>query len=320
MFWKREKTADIIKKAAQDLATIRANDAGATRRATGFMPVAANGSTREVAQTSSLRFHQLLISLEGNQRTGCLRILSPKHKARAAILIYKGRVVGCLYGSRKLDFQCLQHDAHRLALAELAAPGNVLDAYELPEELVLAAASLFNGEVLDTNVGGDASTCFEQTFRAIANSQLPGCIVISNANAEMICMAYIYAGKIIGVFSATDGWISPSFESVQKYVKQNMSLHISASFLPLPENKQPANLGFSLTGLGDSNQRPAVQQPQQQQQQLQAVNSFAAIANETSSYSSSEPVYQRHTPAPAFKPSVEISPPVRSHNVFAIAP
>src|SRR5262249_21261097 len=95
-----------------ELASLGVNDHGATRRATSMMPVAASGGTREVANTGALRFHQLLVSLEGNQRTGCLRIVSPRRKARSAILIYKGRVVGCLYGSKKLDCHSLQQDAH----------------------------------------------------------------------------------------------------------------------------------------------------------------------------------------------------------------
>jgi hypothetical protein len=312
MFWKKDKSADAIRKAVHDLASLKANADGATRRATSMIPVAANGGTREVAHTASLRFHQLLISLEGNQRTGCLRIVSPKRRSRSAILIYRGRVLGCLFGCKKADIQSLQEDAHKEALADLASPGNILDAYELPEELVLASASLFNGEVLDTNYGNEPISCFEHAFRTLASTQRPGCIVVSTGADEMVCMVYLFEGKIIGVFSAKDGWLSPVIESTQRYLKAGAVLKIAASFLPIADRKQAMNLGFSLTGLADLANRKFVKQ------QIQAVDSFSTIRGQTSTYAKIAPIYNQSGSMPAVRPRTPA--PVRSTNVFAIAP
>ena len=124
-----------------------------------------------------------------NEQAVCV-LFRQRRKARSAILIFRGRVVGCLYGAKKLDAQCLQEDAHRYALADLASPGNILDAYELPEELVLAAASLFNGEILDTNVGENPQQCFDLTMRNIAETQLPGCIVVNTGDDEEMISAW----------------------------------------------------------------------------------------------------------------------------------
>lgn len=318
MFWKKQKPAELF----NEFASFHANRTGASRRATSLIPVAHTGTTHEIAHTGTLRFHQLLISLEGNQRTGCLRIVSPKHKSRAAILIYKGRVVGALYGRKKLDYQCLQQDAHSMAMADLAMPGNILDAYELSEELVLAAASLFQGNVLDIDASGTSQERFEQGLNAIAQTRLPGCIVVNTADDEMVCMVYVYDGKIAGIFSAQHGWVSASYEVAISYLKSTKKeIRVNASYLPVEDLD---SIGFSLTGLDapENLDRPALAQ-------LQAVDSFTTIRTETQSYSNIEAAYKQSRPVDrnaqqvarvkATSTSTPVSA-VRSHNVFAITP
>ncbi len=283
-----------------------------------MIPIAASGTTHEVAHTSTVRFHQLLISLEGNQRTGCLRIVSRKRKSRSAIMLYKGRVVGCLYGSKQMDYQYMQQDAHRFALRDLAAPGNVLDAYELPEELVLAAASLFHGDVLNINASGTAHEMFEQALRAIGELKMPGCIVVNTGADEMVCMVYLHEGRIIGVFSARDGWSKPTYEVAIGYLKNtNRNTRVMASYLAMTDNLAQS-IGFSLTGLDEPVKRPWIQQ------QIQAVESFTTIPTESMTYSNLEPAYARKEPARTtgvnLRPAKYTDSAVRSQSVFTIAP
>ncbi|MCB9470944.1 MAG: hypothetical protein H6677_21905 [Candidatus Obscuribacterales bacterium] len=41
----------------------------------------------------------LVSDLESGQRTGCVRLINDKEKSRGAILVYRGRVVGCVFNS-----------------------------------------------------------------------------------------------------------------------------------------------------------------------------------------------------------------------------
>jgi hypothetical protein len=322
VFWKKEKPAQILK----EVVSIHANRAGASRRATSMIPLAATGTTHEIAQTGSVRFHQLLISLEGNQRTGCLRIISPRNKSRSAILMYRGRVVGCLYGSRKLDYQCLQQDAHKFALTELAMPGNILDAYELPEELVLAAASLFNGEILDIDTMLPPQGSFEQALSAISESRLPGCIVVNSSADEMICMVYVFDGRIIGIFSANDGWVKPTYEVAMGYLSRSKNnAKVMASFMPIRDREHAMTFGFSLTGLGEPNKQQGLAA-----EQLVAIDSFTTIRAESGTYTTLEPVMTRSSamssrpgrkPIMQSKTSVNAPPTIGARpSTFAIAP
>ncbi len=216
------------------------------KRAVGLFPDNAN-RVYDPKDTVTLRFHHLLISLEGAERTGCLKISSHHAKSRSAILLYRGRVVGAVWGRKFMQGQYLHEDAHKCAMSDLATPGNLLDAYELPEELVLAAASLFYGQTLDTNNGQAPAAMLESAINSIIRSGLPGCVVVNTSKEETICIVYIGNGKIAGVFSAQDGWTHANAESAKRFL-QGKECRVHASVLPLSEN---SHVGFSLSGLAD---------------------------------------------------------------------
>lgn len=218
----------------------------ACKRTVGFFPEKMDRA-EDSRDTVSLRFHQLLVNLEATERTGCLKITSKKARSRSALLLLRGRVVGAVYGSKYMRGQYLHEDAHKCALRDLAAPGNILGAYELPEELVLAAASLFHGETLNTSLGQTPEGNFSQVFCLLQRSGLPGCIIVSSLNDETVCIVYIAAGKVAGIFSAMEGWTQDVPESLICSLRSSQG-KIHAAFLPASKMN---NLGFSLTGLGD---------------------------------------------------------------------
>lgn len=241
----RKKSEYVLKRSAfEKVAQINNNDG--CKRAVGFFPDTAK-RTPELRDTVTLRFHHLLVSLEGLERTGCLKVTSHGSRSRSAILLYKGRVVGCVYGRKNMRGQYLQKDAHKYALADLASPGNILDAYELPEELVLAAASLFYGETLQLDPAQSLAAIFDSALSSLMRSGLPGTVVVNTYNEETVCIIYVAQGKIVGVFSAQDGWTHGTAESVKRFLNgANGSIH--ASILPVFD---PTGVGFSLSGLAD---------------------------------------------------------------------
>lgn len=283
----------------------------ALRRVLGLLPDANDGILHEIKGTDSLRFHHLLVSLEGSEKTGCLKIVSTKRKSRSAILLYKGRVVGCVYGQRSLGFQYLAEDAHKFALSDLASPGNIVDAYELPEDLVLATASLFGGQTLNTNFGLSSEQTCKQALSGIMQSGLPGCVVINDLAEEIKAIAYVAEGKIVGVHTATSGWVAPKIESLHNMLQSN-DVQIAASVMSAQTNPK---YGFSLTGLADRNRVLA-------QHQLQAID---AITSALPSFAPQQPAAQ-----PANRQGTSSSP-ARNHrahpaqrahesSTFAISP
>lgn len=250
----RKKSEDALRLAADTATAHRPKGANTTpdacKRAVGMFPDV-DTRTQDLKDTYSLKFHHLLISLEGAERTGCLKITSSRARSRSAILLYRGRVVGAVYGRKQMRGQYLHEDAHKCALSDLASPGNVLDAYELPEELVLAAASLFYGETLDTSSEHNPETAFDYAVSSLMRSGLPGTVVVNTMNQETMCVIYIAKGRVVGVFSATEGWTRASADTVKRFMRGG-NCRVHASILPMDDLR---SIGFSLTGLGDKGAR-----------------------------------------------------------------
>lgn len=248
MFWKTKKRFEDQVRAMVSQST---EYSGANRRAINLIPLPIISDGHEIAQTQTVRYHHLLISIEGNQRTCCLKIISPRKKSRSALLIFRGRIVGSLYGRKDLGFQVMQQDAHAHAMAELATPGNVLDAYQLPEDLVLAAAALFHGQILEFSQTASPAQLLSSAIEQISSFALPGCVVISTEENEMICQVFMANGKIIGVYSSHDGWVEPNRQAAANYLNKVPGTRVMASILAIRSADDVAALGFSLTGLGD---------------------------------------------------------------------
>lgn len=224
-----------------------------------MFPECIRSNVKDIKETVAVRFHHLVVGLEGSQRTGCLKIESPRTKSRSAVLLYKGRVVGCVYGRKNMVCQYLAEDAHKCAMSDLASPGNSVEAYELPEEIVLAAASLFCGQPVHLDQSPAPERVFEQAMATVVRSGHPGCVVLTSEANESMCLFYIYNGQVLGVHSAKDGWLSstkPDF--LRQYVRDLGPVRIMGAVLPCRATA-PEQIGFSLSGLGD---RPSVNHAQ----------------------------------------------------------
>jgi hypothetical protein len=245
------KVKQLFRDQARELVAPSNNYSGANRRAINLMPLPPVNDGHEIAQTSNIRFHQLLISIEGNQRSCCLKVISPKKKSRSALLIFRGRVLGSLYGRKAMKDHVFAQDAHKNALTDLATPGNILDAYQLPEDLVLASASLFHGQILDFGPQYNIQELYQTAVSQIANFGLPGVVVVSTPKDELICMTYMSGGRLIGVYSSKDGWVESSPQAALRYINATPEAKIMGSVLAVRSLDDVAALGFSLTGLGD---------------------------------------------------------------------
>jgi hypothetical protein len=246
--WKEKR--DTSTKIAKILSG-HAETTGANRRAIGLVPVPKEREIHEVNKSNGLKHQQLLVSIEGNHQTCCLRVISPFHKSRAAIMVFRGRVIGCLYGNKRLGHQLFGADALERAVADLGHPDSILDAYMLPEDLVLAAGALFHGNSLMFSPDLTAEQVFEASCENLMRSNMPGCIVVNNHQDMAVCMVYIFGGHIVGVYSFTEGWVETSFESGLKYVSQNRGGKVMASMLPCHNVDEVMQLSISLSGLAD---------------------------------------------------------------------
>lgn len=224
---------------------------GSNRRAIALMPGPVLRQTQEIQMGSQCKSRELLLSIEASQSTCCLRVNSPKHKSRSAILVFRGRVLACIYGSKQFGEQIFGQPGYDHILADMTHRDNILDAYILSEDLVLAAASMFHGEVFHAREDVTADEIFEAAYSGLVQKAKPGCIVINDQEDLPVAIVYLFSGKIVGVYSHKDGWVSANYEAAAKYLAKARGGKVFAAMLSANSVQEVEQLTFSLSGLGD---------------------------------------------------------------------
>lgn len=226
---------------------------GSNRRAVSLMPgPSVRDSQTDIPITNQSKFRQLLLSIEANLSSCCIKVASPRNKSRGAILVFRGRSVGCIYGNKRLDRQIFGQEAYGCILADIAHQNNTIDAYLLSEDLVLAAASLFNGDVYSAKGDQSPEEIFESAHTGLVHSGMPGSIVVKQPDGLPAVIVYIFGGQIVGVFSHKEGWVSTSYEKAWQYLVTTPKARVSASMLSARNIDEVFALSFSLSGLNEN--------------------------------------------------------------------
>ena len=222
---------------------------GCNRRAIGLLPMPKSRQEHEVAETDSLQLKKLLLSVEARAVSCCIRVFSDCRKSRSALLVYRGRLIGCLYGSKDLHDQDLGKAAFAETLDDMLMPGNFIDTYMLSDEIVLAGASLFHGGLNTVNSGASASSVYPNCARMFIKNARTGCIVVKGRdNDKAICTTYIYEGKIVGVYAFSTGWLTPTQTAALDCIDNVQDTEVCMSVLSV-ETDAVHSLTESLTGL-----------------------------------------------------------------------
>jgi hypothetical protein len=197
------------------------------------------------------RPEQLLLSVEATQATCCIHLSSPYYKSRSAALIFRGRILGCVYGNKHLPYQLFGKTAYDYMHRELSHRESELQSYPLDEELVLAAAAMFNGEIIDPLTQSTPEEAFRFAHEALIHCNRPGTIVILDENASAIYSAFYFRGKTVGAYSHEDGWLKPQYESAEHYLRNSQGASVFGATLTARGIEDVWNQTFSLSGLGD---------------------------------------------------------------------
>lgn len=224
---------------------------GASRRAVDLMPGPLVYTQAETTKTGQVGFHQMLINIEGSQVTGCFKISSTATKSRSSILLYRGRALGCVFGERTLQHQLFGEEGLACALEDLSSPDNTLTVHQLPEDLVLAAASMFQGQPLSVSRQTSAQDYFQACMDVLLQSGSPGCIVVKQVNDDALGIIYVARNTVAGIYSNRDGWLDPKQVNTLFDLTGTDDVEITGSVLLVQNGEQAYLLGMSLSGLSD---------------------------------------------------------------------
>lgn len=237
---------------AQKLREITCNHNGLNKRAIGLFPQPKDHQPQSIDFTSKTSFRTLLIDMEGRNETCVMRLIAPNHRTRAAVLIFRGRVLGCVYG--QIDgpnqIQAIGKEAFDLVMLEMLAPETIIDWYKVEEKTAISACSIFHGELYEPQSNMSIHEICEYAVKHLLDSLAPGCIIINDGDGAK-AVVYTFKGKLWGLYSYKDGWLEPTQANVESMLDGlNPSFaSISASKLRMANIWELKPLTFSLTGL-----------------------------------------------------------------------
>jgi hypothetical protein len=247
--WKERSSQN---EQAQKLREITCNRSGLNKRAIGLFPQPKEHEPVSIDFTTKNKFHTLLIDMEGREETCVMRLISPTHKTRAAVLIFRGRVLGCVYG--QLDgpnqVQAIGKEAFDLAMVEMLAGETIIDSYKIDDKTAIAGSSIFHGDLYEPHSSMSLPEICDYAIKHLLESLAPGCIIVNDGDGAK-AVIYTFKGKIHGVYSYKDGWLEPTLEAAESMLDGlNPSYgNISASKLRMANIWELKPLTFSLTGL-----------------------------------------------------------------------
>jgi len=191
----------------------------------------------------------LLLDIEGGMRTGVLKTSSQSKLSRAAFLLYRGRLVGCVYGRRANPDAKATEESATLALADMESPDTMVTIYDLPAAVVLAMSALFLGHTIEKEDNMDSRTYFNSAMNSLEQNQSTACIVITIPSKTSTHLVFLGQGKFGGAFCIEDQQFSKSHDTLEKLFGSNSDAQVEVSFLSSEATAMAKGFGYSLTKL-----------------------------------------------------------------------
>lgn len=189
----------------------------------------------------------LITDLEGGMRTGCVKAFCEGKKSRSAVLLYRGRAVGCIYGTKGMTDPLPTESSLQMMLSDCQTPNTQLVMYGLPEEVTLAMSALFLGYPVERTDDLDARSYMDYIMNWFAQKQQTACLAYSVNEASGTLLAFIHRGAFVGAFYVESQEFSRDINFVYNMIAQDKSARVEASILPPELTSASVRLGFSLS-------------------------------------------------------------------------
>jgi hypothetical protein len=226
---------------------------GTNRRAIALLPEPNGGQSSALPGSDQSNRQRLLLAVEANKTTGCIKVMSNKQKSRGAILVFQGRLLGAMYGSANLQRQLFHNDAYTRLVSELSDPETTVTAYSLPETLAIATGALFHGQFSENQQRGGVREAFSGCLRLLTESSMPGCIMVNDGNNVAILSAFFFGGKIVALYSGREGWLAPSAQEAFQQVAKYQGAKARSAMLQARSMDEVLALTTSLSRHGEEN-------------------------------------------------------------------
>lgn len=189
----------------------------------------------------------LITDLEGGMRTGCVKASSEDRLSRAAMLLYRGRAVGCIYGCKSMPDTLPTEQSLQTMLTDLSLPETKVMIYDLPENVTLAMSALFLGYPVTRSDDYDARSYMDYICSWFESKGQTACLAISLKQTAATCLVFIYKGQFCGAFYVEDQKFTQDKQFVYELLRNDPHSSVEASILPPEMTSSAVRFGFSLS-------------------------------------------------------------------------
>jgi hypothetical protein len=189
----------------------------------------------------------LITDLEGGMRTGCVKAACESKLSRSAMLLYRGRAVGCIYGCKSMPDTLPTEQSLQNMLSDLEVPDTDVKIYDLPENVTLAMSALFLGYPVQRNDDYDARAYMDYICGWFESKGNTACLAITLPSNAATCLGYVYKGQFCGAFYVEDQQFRTDKDFVYELLRNDPRANVEASILPPEMTSSAVRFGFSLS-------------------------------------------------------------------------
>ncbi len=189
----------------------------------------------------------LITDLEGGMRTGCVKASCESKLSRSAMLLYRGRAVGCIYGFKSMSNTQPTEQSLQNMLSDLEVPDTEVQIYDLPENVTLAMSALFLGYPVQRNDDFDARAYIDYICGWFELKGNTACLAITWPSNATTCLGFVYKGKFCGAFYVEEQQFRMDKEFIYELLRNDPGANVEASTLPPEMTSSAVRFGFSLS-------------------------------------------------------------------------
>lgn len=217
------------------------------KRATDLILPPVNGEPPNTFKMADYDIEWLITDLEGGMRTGCVKASSEERLSRSAMLLYRGRAVGCIYGCKTMTDTQPTETSLALMMSDLELGETKVTIYDLPEEVTLSMSALFLGYPVQRSDDLDARSYMDYLCGWFEEKGQTACLAFSLPSKAATCLGFIHKGQFVGSFYVEDQKFTPDRNYVYQLLSEDPQAGVEASILPPEMTSSAVRFGFSLS-------------------------------------------------------------------------
>ncbi|MBX3077314.1 hypothetical protein KF707_00940 [Candidatus Obscuribacterales bacterium] len=220
------------------------------RRAVDIIMPSLTGKLNHAVKSADFDVKRLLADLAASELTGCIKAESSEVLSRSAALLYKGRVVGCIYGRKPQPQTQVLEASLKAMMDDLMLQSTEMQVYELPDEVVIAMSALFLGVPIgagQTADAGDPKAYIKDLMPSLAEKNDTACVMVSTTDKPSRILGFVHQGKPFGSYSIVDQNFTPGFEQLHQLCDESDDAVVNAYLLPKEMQSEKVVYGYALT-------------------------------------------------------------------------